>query len=51
MKNSKLNIGDVLILIIGCLLMSVSINMFFNPHDKAPGGLTGVSILVNTLNE
>ena len=49
MKNSKLNIGDVLILIIGCLLMSVSINMFFNPHDIAPGGLTGVSILVNTL--
>nr|WP_243155225.1 YitT family protein [Romboutsia sp. CE17] len=29
--------------------MSVSINMFFNPHDIAPGGLTGVSILVNTL--
>ena len=49
MKNSKLNISDVFILIIGCLLMSVSINMFFNPHDIAPGGLTGVSILVNTL--
>ena len=49
MKNSKLNISDVFILLIGCLLMSVSINMFFNPHDIAPGGLTGVSILVNTL--
>lgn len=49
MKNTKLKITDVLILMIGCLLMAVSINMFFDPHDIAPGGLTGVSILVSTL--
>lgn len=49
MKNTKLSISDVCILIIGCLLMSISINMFFDPHDIAPGGLTGVSILVSTL--
>ncbi|SCH65933.1 MULTISPECIES: YitT family protein [unclassified Romboutsia] len=49
MKNTKLSISDVFILIIGCLLMAISINMFFDPHDIAPGGLTGVSILVSTL--
>ena len=49
MKYSKLNIVDVFILILGCILMGVSINMFFDPHNIAPGGLTGVSILVSTL--
>ena len=49
MKSSKLTSIDVLILLIGCILMSVSINMFFDPHKIAPGGLTGVSILVSGL--
>ena len=49
MKNSKLKFADIFLLLIGCLLMSISINMFFDPHDIAPGGLTGVSILVSTL--
>ena len=49
MKNSKLKFADIFVLLIGCLLMSISINMFFDPHDIAPGGLTGVSILVSTL--
>ena len=29
--------------------MGISINMFLNPHNIAPGGLTGVSIIINTL--
>ena len=49
MKNSKLKFTDIFVLLIGCFLMSISINMFFDPHDIAPGGLTGVSILVSTL--
>ena len=49
MKNSKFKFTDIFVLLIGCLLMSISINMFFDPHDIAPGGLTGVSILVSTL--
>lgn len=49
MKNSKISISDIIILIVGCILMSVAVNMFFNPHDIAPGGLTGVSILVSSL--
>lgn len=49
MKNSKLNFEDIFVLLIGCFLMSISINMFFDPHDIAPGGLTGLSILASTL--
>lgn len=29
--------------------MAISINMFLNPHNIAPGGLTGVAIIINTL--
>ena len=46
---SSLKFNEVIILILGCLLMAVSINTFLNPHNIAPGGLTGVSIIINTL--
>ena len=46
---SSLKFSEVIILIIGCLFMAISINMFLNPHNIAPGGLTGVSIIINTL--
>ena len=46
---SSLKFNEVIILMVGCLLMSISINMFLNPHNIAPGGLTGVSIIINTL--
>lgn len=34
---------------LGCILMSISLNLFFDPHSIAPGGLTGFAIVVNTL--
>lgn len=46
---SSLKLNEIIILIVGCLFMGVSINMFLNPHNIAPGGLTGVSIIINTL--
>ena len=46
---SSLKFSEIIILIVGCLLMGVSINMFLNPFNIAPGGLTGVSIIINTL--
>lgn len=46
---SSLKFSEVIILMVGCLFMAVSINMFLNPHNIAPGGLTGVSIIINTL--
>lgn len=49
MRNSKIKFMDIIVLLIGCVLMAISINMFFNPNDIAPGGLTGVSILVSAL--
>ena len=45
----SLKLDEVIILLVGCLLMGISINMFLNPHNIAPGGLTGVSIIINTL--
>lgn len=46
---SKMKFNEITILLIGCFFMSISINMFLNPHNIAPGGLTGVSIIINTL--
>ena len=46
---SSLKFDEIIILLVGCLLMGISINMFLNPHNIAPGGLTGVSIIINTL--
>lgn len=46
---SSLKLNEVIILMVGCLFMAISINMFLNPHNIAPGGLTGVSIIINTL--
>ena len=46
---SSLKLNEIIILMVGCLFMAVSINMFLNPHNIAPGGLTGVSIIINTL--
>lgn len=34
-------------MILGCFLMSISLNAFFDPHYIAPGGLTGFAIVIN----
>lgn len=47
MKNNKLTLSEVIFMLIGCVLMSISINMFFEPHAIAPGGLTGLAIVIN----
>lgn len=46
---SSLKLNEIIILLVGCIFMGISINMFLNPHNIAPGGLTGVSIIINTL--
>ena len=46
---NKIKFNEIIILLIGCFFMAISINMFLNPHNIAPGGLTGVSIIINTL--
>ena len=51
MRKDKITITDVLTLFVGCLLMALSLNMFFNPHSVAPGGITGFSIIVNSITK
>jgi uncharacterized membrane-anchored protein YitT (DUF2179 family) len=50
MKKDRITISDVLILVVGCFLMAASLNLFFNPHSIAPGGLTGLAVVINTIS-
>nr|WP_242824108.1 YitT family protein [[Clostridium] dakarense] len=34
-------------LLVGCISMSIGINMFFKPYTIAPGGLSGMSVVLN----
>ena len=49
--NNKIKTGiiEFIGLIIGCLSMSIGLNMFFKPYTIAPGGLSGLSLVLSTL--
>ena len=47
MKKSINTIIEFLGLIIGCLFMGVALNMFFKPYTIAPGGLSGLSLVIS----
>ena len=49
MKKSTNSIIEFLGLIIGCIFMGVAINMFFKPYTIAPGGLSGLSLVISKL--
>ncbi|WP_455538398.1 YitT family protein [Terrisporobacter sp.] len=38
---------EVLGMIVGCILMSIGLNMFLSPHTIAPGGLSGLSVVLS----
>lgn len=40
---------ETFLLLVGCLLMALSFVLFFDPHSIAPGGLTGMAIIINYL--
>ena len=48
-KNKKIRkaIFDILIYILGGALYSIGINCFASPNNIAPGGLTGVGVIIN----
>ena len=48
-KKSKGIIIEALGLIIGCFSMSIGLNMFLGPHTIAPGGLSGLSVVISKL--
>ena len=37
------------LLIVGCFLLALSFVLFFDPHSIAPGGLTGLAVIINYL--
>ena len=44
-------IHDTIVMIIGCFLLALAINHFLDPHDIAPGGVTGLAIVLNNLTQ
>ena len=42
-------VQDILMMVIGCFLMALSINLFLEPHNIAPGGVTGLAIVINSI--
>ena len=40
---------ELVILIIGCFLMAFALNIFLEPHGIAPGGITGLAIVLSDL--
>jgi len=48
MKNKEL-IKDYFLITLSSLLMAVAVNFFFKEHTLAPGGITGMSIVVNAI--
>lgn len=48
-NNFKNFLIEAIGLILGCTVMSVGINMFFKPYTIAPGGLSGLSLVIGKL--
>lgn len=42
-------IMDYLLITIACAIYSVSVSMFLDPNSLAPGGVTGIAIILNRL--
>lgn len=49
MKKVFTAILDYIIIFIGASMFAISVNMFTSPNDIAPGGLTGISTMLNHL--
>lgn len=50
MKNkSRFSIKKYIIITLACVLYGVGISMFVDPNDLAPGGFTGLSVMINRL--
>lgn len=47
--DNKSKIGRYFTFVLGCLLMSISFNLFLQPNDLVPGGVSGAAIILNDL--
>ncbi len=48
-KSGKEIVTDLLIITLGCFLLAAGIALFLDPNRLAPGGLSGVAIILNKL--
>lgn len=48
-RNFKKFLIESIGLLLGCIVMSIGINMFFKPYTIAPGGLSGLSLVIGKL--
>ena len=46
-KYGKITFTDVLIIFAGCILYALSVVLFTSPNNIAPGGIIGISTLIN----
>ncbi len=53
MKNQKIKTLalDIVFDVIGCMCIGLSTNLFTAPNHMAPGGVTGIAILINYLSD
>lgn len=49
MKQKKLSIKKYLIITLACVTYGVGISLFIDPNNLAPGGFTGLSVVLNRL--
>lgn len=47
LKNKKTLLLQLLFMTVGCVLYGAGISLFLNPNDLAPGGLSGISVMLS----
>lgn len=47
LKNKKTLLLQLLFMTVGCALYGAGISLFLNPNDLAPGGLSGISVMLS----
>ncbi|MBR5247628.1 MAG: YitT family protein, partial [Lachnospiraceae bacterium] len=50
-KTVTRQIRDYAVITVSCLIYAIGISLFLDPNSLAPGGVTGVSIILNRLIE
>ena len=48
-KSWKRRVADYLTLTVGAMIYAISISLFLDPNSLAPGGVTGISIILNRI--
>ena len=47
LKNKKTLLLQLLFMTVGCVLYGAGISLFLNPNDLAPGGVSGISVMLS----